>query len=85
LSDLVTRPMTPEYERGCEAMGWVRTERHCETCGRLPVWCECDGRLYGYTCRRCKNPARPEQLVKVDGEHEHAVQCPTYVAVQVNP
>lgn len=43
MSDIiVTRPVTPEYERGhVEAFG-EKPERFCRRCGQLPYFCECN-------------------------------------------
>jgi hypothetical protein len=77
LSDLVTRPMTPEYERGCEAMGWVKAERYCEACGLLPEWCECSK-----PCQRCGHVhlrgslcAHPRAAKALDDDYGHLGDC----------
>lgn len=35
---------TAEYVRNYEAAGLAKPElsRYCQTCGRLPAWCECE-------------------------------------------
>jgi len=76
---LRTRAATDDYREGMERMGMGSAlDRYCRGCGRLPAWCECPV-IYGYTCRRCKNPAPTDRLTRVGDEYEHSGECPRFV------